>query len=222
VAMALQKRPAFTLGALWQALSRPRVGPLLHTRFFFSLAFATLQSIFGLYALARFGLEAQSTGLILAYIGVLSVLVQGFGIAWMTKRFSEKNLIFVGSIIMTLGLLGWAFAPNIPFLLIAMTPIALAGGTMNTVLSSALTKSVYPEEIGGTLGLATSVESVTRIISPIMGGFLLEKFSSSAPGIVSALIMVWVISFIWRRLIVNPDPPLPTRGGSQYSTAQGD
>ena len=32
-----------------------------------------------------------------------------------------------------------------------------------------------------------------------------------APGVVSGVIMLWTVSYAWRRLIVNPDPPLPGR-----------
>lgn len=211
-AMAAQKKPAFTFGALWNALNRPRVGPLLHTRFFFGLAFATFQTIFALYAKDRFGLTAQTTGYVLAYVGVLSVLVQGFAIGKLTARFTETQLIFSGTIIMALSLLAWAFAPSLPLLLVIMAPLAFAGGTLNTVLSSALTKSIYPEEIGGTLGLAASVDSLTRVIAPSAGGFLLEALGAWGPGVFSAAIMVWVISFVWRRIVVNPDPALPSRG----------
>lgn len=221
-AMSAQKRPAFTFGALWNALSRPRVGPLLHTRFFYSLAFAMFQSIFALYAQLKLGLTAQTTGFVLAYVGVLSVIVQGFAIGKLTARFSDKQLIFSGSIIMGLSLLAWALAPNLPVLLVIMAPMSFAGGTLNTVLSSALTKSVYPEEIGGTLGLSASVESLTRVIAPSAGGFLLEVLGTWAPGIFSALIMAWVVTFVYRRLIVNPDPPLPARGGGLYASAPGE
>lgn len=210
-AMAAQKRPAFTFAALWRALNRPRVGPLLHTRFFFGLAFATFQTIFALYAKDRFGLTAQTTGYVLAYVGVLSVLVQGFAIGKLAVRFTETQLIFVCTILMAMSLLAWAFAPSLPLLLIIMAPLAFAGGTLNTVLSSALTKSVYPEEIGGTLGLSASVESLTRVIAPSAGGLLLETLGTWAPGVFSALVMAWVVSFVWRRIVVNPDPALPPR-----------
>lgn len=210
--MSAQKRPAFTFSALWKALSRPRVGPLLHTRFFYGLAFATFQSIFALYAQMKLGLTAQTTGFVLAYVGVLSVLVQGFAIGKLTARFTDKQLIFSGSIIMALSLLAWALAPNLIVLLVIMAPMSFAGGTLNTVLSSAMTKAVYPEEIGGTLGFAASVESLTRVIAPSAGGFLLEVLGTWAPGIFGALIMAWVVSFVYRRLIVNPDPPLAPRG----------
>ncbi len=220
-AMAAQKKPPFTLGALWNALSRPRVGPLLRTRFFFVLAFATFQSIFALYAQYRLGLTAQTTGFVLAYVGVLSVLVQGFAIGKLTARFSETQLIFAGSLIMAVSLLGWAAAPNLAVLLVIMAPLSFAGGTLSTVLSSTLTKAVYPEEIGGVLGLAASVDSLTRVIAPSAGGFLLQALGAWAPGVFGALVMMWVTSFVWRRIVVNPDPPLPSRGApaAAYSGA---
>lgn len=212
VALAAQKRPAFTFDALWQALNRPRVGPLLHTRFFYSLAFATFQSIFALYAQYRLGLNAQSTGYVLAYVGVLSVIVQGFAVGKISNRYPDKQVVFIASIVMGLALLAWAFAPNLVTVLFILAPMSFAGGILNTMLSSALTKAVYPEEIGGTLGLAASVESLTRVIAPTAGGFLLEYLGAWAPGLFSAAIMIWVVTFVWRRLIVNPDPPLPARG----------
>jgi DHA1 family tetracycline resistance protein-like MFS transporter len=205
------QRPPFTLEALWCALNRPRVGPLLHIRFFYGLAFAVFQSVFALYAQYRLGLDAKQTGFVLAYVGFLSVLVQGVGVGRLAKRFSETTLIFSGTIIMGLSLLGWALAPSLWVLLVLLMPLSLAGGVLNTVLSSALTKSVYPEEIGGTLGLASSVESTTRVIAPSVGGYLLGQFGAWAPGIFAAVLMGWVVTFTYRRLVVNPDPPLGPR-----------
>jgi MFS transporter, DHA1 family, tetracycline resistance protein len=205
------QRPPFTLEALWCALNRPRVGPLLHIRFFYGLAFAVFQSVFALYAQYRFGLDARQTGFVLAYVGLLSVLVQGVGVGRLAKRFSETKLIFSGTIIMGLSLLGWALTPSLWVLLVLLMPLSLAGGVLNTVLSSALTKSVYPEEIGGTLGLASSVESTTRVIAPSVGGYLLGQFGAWAPGIFAAVLMGWVVTFTYRRLVVNPDPPLGPR-----------
>ncbi|MCX7838233.1 MAG: MFS transporter, partial [Anaerolineae bacterium] len=132
----------------------------------------------------------------------------------LTARFAESRLIFGASVLMGVSLLAWAFVPNLVALLIVLAPMALAGGTLNTVLNSALTKAVTRDEIGGTLGLAASVESVTRVIAPTLGGFLIEFLGTSAPGIFSAIVMAWVVVFVWRRIVVNPDPPLAPRGVS--------
>jgi len=211
-ALSARPRTAFSLASLMTAMRRPRVGPLLHVRFFFGLAFAIFQSVFALYAQYRLNLDVRSTSFILTYVGVLSVIVQGFGVGRLTGRFSDRNLIMGSVSIMAVSLLAWALTPNVPVLLLVLIPTAVSGGILNTVLSSALTKAVYPEEIGGTLGLAASVESVTRVLAPTVGGVLLQQAGTWAPGAFGALIMVWVVSFTWRRFVVNPDPPLPLRG----------
>lgn len=207
-------RASFNVRALLQALSKPRVGPLLHIRFFYGVAFAMFQTVFSQYA-QRLGLSVQTTGFVLTYVGILAVIVQGFAVGRLAKRYNETLLITAGAGLMALAMFGWALTPNLSILLIVLTPIAIAGGVLNTVISSALSKSVYPEEVGGTLGLATSVESLTRVIAPSLGGFLLGVVGIWAPGVFSAIVMVWVLSFAYRRLVLRPDPPLPSRDALQ-------
>jgi DHA1 family tetracycline resistance protein-like MFS transporter len=199
-AISQHARPPFTLKALWQALQRPKVGPLLHVRLFFGLAFATFQTVFSLFAQA-IGIEARTTGFILAYVGVLSVITQGGLIGLLTRRFRENALLISGLWIMGLSLLGWAFTRNLATLLVLLLPLAVSGGMLNTVIQSALSKSVSREEVGGTLGLASSLEAITRVIAPTLGGFLIQSVGVWAPGVFTALLMVWTVAFAYRRII---------------------
>jgi DHA1 family tetracycline resistance protein-like MFS transporter len=193
-------------------LTRPRVGPLLNIRFFYGLAFSTFQTIFPLYALYRLELNAQATGYILTYVGVLVVFVQGYLVGRLADRYRDRSLIFVSLVVMTFSLFAWAVTPSLVILLIVLAPLAFAAGILNTILNTSLSKSVYPEEVGGTLGISASLESLTRVISPSAGGYLLGSLGTWAPGVVSGGIMVWTVFYAWRRLIKNPDPPLPARG----------
>jgi DHA1 family tetracycline resistance protein-like MFS transporter len=211
----LAKQPARSIVSvreLVNALKRPRFGPLLNIRFLYGLAFATFTGVFALYAQYQLRLDSTGTGYILAYVGLLSVLVQGVAIGWLAKRFPENRLIFAAVILLAFSLLGWAFTPNIWLLLVVLAPLSFASGVLNTVINSSITKSVYPEEVGGALGVSSSVESLTRVIGPAAGGFLLGALGTWAPGLIGAVIMVGVVVYVWRRLIVNPDPPLPIRG----------
>ena len=204
-----QKRPPITLKALGIALNRPKVGPLLHIRFFFALAFSMFQSIFSLYAAYKLHLTSQTTGYVLAYVGMLSVLVQGVGVGLVIKRFRENAIIITSMWLMLFGLAGWAITPNLPVLLVVMLPLSLGGGMLNTVINSAITKAVTREEIGGTLGISTSLESVSRVIAPSTGGFLLQNLGAWAPGVVSAILMAWAIWFAYRRIILVRVPLVP-------------
>lgn len=199
-----QKRPPVTLDALLQALRRPFTGSLLITRFFFGLAFAIFQTIFALYALKKFQLEARDTGLVLTYVGVLSVFVQGFLIGRLTQRFREDVLIAVAVVMMSLSLLGWAFVPSVFWLMVILTPTAISGGILNTVLSSTLTKAVQPQEIGGILGLAAAIESLTRVIAPTLGGALLGGLGTWAPGLFGGLLLAFLSVYVWRVIYGHP------------------
>jgi DHA1 family tetracycline resistance protein-like MFS transporter len=199
-----QKKPAVTIGALVMALKRPFTGSLLITRFFFGLAFAIFQTIFSLYALAKFNLSARDTGFVLTYVGVLSVIVQGFLVGKLTNRFREDHLMMASVALMAVSLAGWALAPSVFWLLVVLTPTSLSGGVLNTLLSSTLTKAVAPHEIGGILGLSAAVESSTRIIAPILGGALLDKVGVWSPGAFGAVVMIGVTIYVFAKILNHP------------------
>jgi DHA1 family tetracycline resistance protein-like MFS transporter len=194
------KRPALTFAALLQALQHRLTGPLLITRFLYSLAFVILQSIFALFALKRFNMSVVATGFVLTYVGVVSVITQAWLVGKLSQRFRDTLLIEGGLLVLGGGLLLWAFAPNIPTLVVSVTPIALAGGLLNTIVPAALTKTVEPQEVGGILGLSTSIESATRVIAPLLGGILLENISYWAPGTLGALLLFTTFAYVLRTI----------------------
>ena len=197
-AQQTQKRSSFSFSALLQALRHPLTGPLLITRFLYSLAFVILQSIFSLFVLKRFNMSVVGTGFVLTYVGIVSVVTQAWLVGRLSQRFRDTFLIEGGLLTLALGLLMWAFAPSVFVLVLSVTPIALAGGLLNTIVPSALTKTVEPQEVGGILGLSTSMESFTRVIAPLFGGFLLERVSYWAPGTFGALLLFITFAYFLR------------------------
>ena len=191
-----QKKSVFSFSALLQALKHPLTGPLLITRFLYSLAFVILQSIFALFALKRFNMSVVATGFVLTYVGIVSVVTQAWLVGKLSQKFKDTILIESGLLLLALGLLVWAFAPNIPILVLSVTPMALAGGMLNTIVPSALTKTVESQEVGGILGLSTSIESSTRVISPLLGGFMLERISYWAPGTFGAVLLFIAFTYV--------------------------
>jgi DHA1 family tetracycline resistance protein-like MFS transporter len=215
--IANSPRSAFSARCLWNCLTRPRFGTLLRIRFSYMLAFTIFTANFALYAQYRLRLTDQTTSYLLTYVGLLIVLVQGVAIGRLAGRFSEARLIFGGAALLAVTLLAWAFVPNTLVMIIVLTPLPLAGGVLNTISNSAITKSVYAEEVGGALGLSGSLDSVTRVIAPAIGGLLLQQWGGASLGLVAALIMAFVLVHVWRRLIVKPDPQLPGRGQEALS-----
>ena len=205
------QRPAFSLNSLTAALNRPKVGPLLLVRFFLMLAFAMFQSVFALFAQHRLRLSSESTGFVMTYVGFYSVLVQGVGIGLLTKRFSDNRIIIMALGLTFLGLVGWSITPDLPVMLIVLLP--LFGGTwiVNTIITSGITKLVAADEIGGMLGVSNALESITRVISPAIGGFLFGSIGMWAPGVFSAILILWAAWLAYRQIlsVEQPEVDLP-------------
>lgn len=196
----------FSITALRRTLSMPRVGPLLNMRFLYGLAFSMFQSAFPLYAAVQLGLGAAETAYILAYVGILAVLVQGVAIGRLSNIFSDDMLLLASSVIMTFGLVGWALAPTVPVLLLVLIPIAFAGGVFNTVINSALTKSTARESVGGILGVSTALESSTRVVGPAVGNGMIGWIGAWSPGILGAIITGVTSFYVWSRIVHGPHP----------------
>jgi len=198
-------RTSFTLGNLWAALHLRCCGALLFINLLYALAFTLFQSNFSLWAKTRLQFSAQTTAYVLTYVGILAILVQGLAIGRLTKRFRERMLIAVGTVVMAIALLAWGLTPNLLALLFVLAPIALAAGVLNTVLSSQLTKAVRPEEVGGILGLSQSLQTLAQIVAPASGGLLLDRAGTWAPGVLGSLLMLWTVYVAWRHLGQTPE-----------------
>jgi DHA1 family tetracycline resistance protein-like MFS transporter len=201
IELVSRDQPKLSLIGLWEAMRRPKVGSILNISFFYGLAFALFTTLFSLFAQYKLALDVRTTGYVLAYVGFLIALVQGVGVGMISRRFEEKWIILVSTIILSVSLAAWAFTPSIVVLLLVMIPLALPSGVLNTILRSSLTKSVEADEVGGILGLSASLESLTRVIAPGLGGFLLGSVGTWAPGLVGASIMTGVAIFAWVKIV---------------------
>ena len=154
-------------------------------------------------------MDAQTTSYLMAYNGILSIIIQMGFIGPLTRRFSDASLITWSIAIMAVSLLGWALTSTVPVLLVVLVPLAVASAVLNTVVASATTWAVPPNEIGDALGTASAFESLSRVIAPTLGGWLLGAVGTWAPGALGAAILVGLAAFAWRRLLIHPDPPPP-------------
>jgi MFS transporter, DHA1 family, tetracycline resistance protein len=202
-ALMTQQRADLSFGALFAALQHPSVGPLLRVRIGFAVAFNSFQSVFALYTLTKFGLTAQQTGYILAYVGVVLVIMQGGLVGPLSARFKESSLLFAFIVFATIGLVGWAVAQTVPVMLVAMFPLAIGAGSFNAVINSAISKAVRHEEVGGMLGFSAGLESATRIVMPALAAYLLGRYGPSSPGYMASIVMMITAAYSYLNLIAK-------------------
>jgi MFS transporter, DHA1 family, tetracycline resistance protein len=101
----------------------------------------------------------------------------------------ETKLMFTTTIVLMFALIGWGFAKSIWQYILLIIPIAISAGIFNVSLTSLLTKSIYRENVGGTLGLAQSQQTFAQVITPLMGGPLIQYFGGYAVGLTAAFFL---------------------------------
>lgn len=123
-------------------------------------------------------------------IGILALIVQGGLIRPLKKRFSDVNLILIGTAMIAVAL---ALVP-LPTYFSGQFPSAALmaiGNGISAPILTALVSLMAPEaERGEVIGVFQSTQSLSRIIGPQMGGILFGLFSPAAPYFAGAVIMM--------------------------------
>lgn len=93
------------------------------------------------------------------------------------------------------------------WMLVAQIPTAVGAGALQPTLNSLITKRVAPTEVGGILGISTSMLSAANVLAPLLAGALFQFGGPGIPFWASALLMgVLCVFAIYR---VKPDTVAP-------------
>jgi DHA1 family tetracycline resistance protein-like MFS transporter len=196
--LARRKRPIIDIAGLRQSLVHPRVGPLLTIRTVTALAYQTFESGFAIWAPVAIGLSARGNGMVLGYIGVLQIIIQGALIRPLTRRFAEGRLLTATIALAGVSLVAWTLSPNVWVLLVVFIPLSIGMAVSNTVQNSLLSKSVGPDEVGTVFGLSTSAQSLMRIPAGVLAGTL-TGLAIWSPGVFCGALALLAVPYAWSK-----------------------
>ena len=177
------------LEAFRHAMTKPALLLILALYFLVTMAFAAFEATFALFTEARFGYTAASIGFLFTFIGTIIAVIQGVLIGRVVKRVGERRIIpvAIAAISLSIGLL--PFVWNVPTLLVALGLLAMGMGFNNPSLSSMVSKLSDQDDQGGTLGLASSLASLGRVVGPAWGGYLYDAYGMTTPYLSAAGLM---------------------------------
>ncbi len=163
---------------------------LILTNFGFFFAFAAMESSFALYTHARFVWGAKETGYFFTYVGVVIALFQGLVVGWSVKHLGERRTLYVGMVLLSLGLLQCAFATQWFVLVGAGLCIAGGNGLINPSIGALVSRNVSARQQGTAMGLSQSAASLARITGPILAGLLFETWGEGTPMLLGGCVMI--------------------------------
>lgn len=164
---------------LVHSLKKPRLAFVLTIYFLFIVAFSIMTTSFSLYTMFRFGYDAQHTGYLFAYVGIIAVIIQGGLIGRLVKRFGEVPLVIVGALFFAASLFAVPFVGpdtgGLMGLLIGGGIFSMGNSLSTPALTSLASKSVGRAEQGSVLGVVQSAASLARAVGPSLAAILIHS-----------------------------------------------
>lgn len=186
----------------FNTINDPKLRTSLLIFFISTFAFANMEATIVMLTHKQFQFTAEQNSWMFTYIGLLIVFVQGGMIHRLTKKYGEKKLIGIGSIMVAIGLILTPITANLWVLGLALFFLAIGSGLNNPANQSMLSKLAPAERTGGVLGVGQSLSTLGRIAGPIVGGFSFQYLGMSSPYYIGAVAMV--VAFILSLKL--PDP----------------
>jgi predicted MFS family arabinose efflux permease len=183
-----------------EAFQREGVAIAVLVNFTITMSFTVLDQTFRFFNKDNFAMTALDTGLVLMFIGVVAATVQGGLIRPLSKRFSEAQLIRVGTGIQAVAFATIAFSATAgkPFLYAGGALLALGNGMTQPSTGAFISKRADPRAQGATLGTNQSAASLARMFGPGLGGWLYGSFGTRSPYLVGAVGMFVAMLFALR------------------------
>jgi MFS family permease len=93
----------------------------------------------------------------------------------LVKKMGEATLIRAGFLIGAIGMAALGFTYGIPALLIVSALASIGLGTLRPAITSLITQRASRSEQGTVLGLNQSLNSISQIVAPFIGGLLIDQ-----------------------------------------------
>lgn len=167
--MVFSWRRANPFGALQLLRSHTQLLGLSIVNFLLYFAHHVFSAVFVLYAGYRYGWSAGQVGAVLALAGALDMLVQGWAVGPLVRRWGDGRTMVFGLCGGALGIACMGLAPSGIWFALSMFPNALWGFAMPT-LQSLMTQRVSESQQGQLQGAINSLGSVAGVLSPLFFG----------------------------------------------------
>lgn len=154
-------------------LQLTEVRRLLWVFLFNALPFSLYVTMFALFAKTQLDFTAEQTGYYLGFVGLLGIIWQGGAIGPVAARFGDHKTLLIGLALSACGLFIVAFVDVWWKLGFVALFFSFGHGLARPALTSLVTQAAPPHRRGGVLGATTSLESFSRIVAPILGGWII-------------------------------------------------
>jgi DHA1 family tetracycline resistance protein-like MFS transporter len=170
-------------------LRHPVLGRLLAVDFLYWFTFAVYQTTFALFGARRFNFGVPQTGYLLAFLGLIGVIVQLVLVGRVARRFGERRMLVAGLVLAGAGLAAASFIDQVVYFVLALLPAALGTALAIPAITSLISQTARPQEQGRVQGVSSALEGLGRALGPLWGNGLLGFYGEGTAFLTAACVM---------------------------------
>lgn len=169
----------------FQEISWTNLWDIFLVRMCMGLAIMVYRSNFAMLLDYRYEASPKMIGYVISYSGFVG-MISGFFIGRIAQFYkNDARLLMHAGILQfaTLALITWA--PSLMLLVICLTPLSIANSVSRVCAVNITIERGQGQQTGALLGLGASVMSISRMLSPALGG-VAQQLHVSGPGLMGS------------------------------------
>ena len=198
------------IGAILDLRQFEGIYSLLLVFLLFTIGTSIYAAIWPFFTVERFSWSPGMIGISLTIYGVCFAIVQGVLVRPAIKIWGEKKTIIIGFCFEFSAMVTFAFLTDGKILII-LIPLASLGVLAQPAIQAILSKSVGDDRQGAIQGVASSLNAIAMVITPITMTWILAVFSDKTakyyfpgmPFLFSALMVLVCLFIISRRKLAS-------------------
>ena len=170
---ASDEKPA-TLADIKHSLADPRIAPVMWQKLVFSLGLYGWFSVFTLVLAQQFGFDASGSSYFFCAFGLASIVFQVGVVGRLTDALGDRRTSNIGFVALLIGFGIVPFAHTIPLAVIMVVFFSFGLSLVQATIPSMLSANAPDNQRGTVLGAASSLESASGIIMPVLSTYTLQ------------------------------------------------
>ncbi|MBC1377034.1 MFS transporter [Listeria innocua] len=178
------------------------LGRLLIAAFLIWIPNGSLQAVMSQFAIDSFSWKPALIGLMFSIMGVQDILSQAFVMPKLLLKLSDKQIAIFGMIAEIVGyaLIAASSIFILPQLLvIGMFVFGFGDSIFGPAFNGMVSKSASASEQGRIQGGSQAIQSLARIIGPIIGGQIYITLGHAAPAVMGVILITVAIFILYKR-----------------------
>lgn len=187
---------------LLNILTIKHLGRLLIAAFLIWIPNGSLQAVMSQFAIDSFSWKPALIGLMFSIMGIQDILSQAFVMPKLLLKLSDKQIAIFGMIAEIIGyaLIAASSIFILPQLLvIGMFVFGFGDSIFGPAFNGMVSKSASASEQGRIQGGSQAIQSLARIIGPIIGGQIYITLGHAAPAVMGVILIIVAIFILYKR-----------------------